>query len=83
MENYQWSITWWIFRLVTLGEIAAIFYLFYTTWKLNKGVKDTHSMMFELLKAKRSYDGQSASLDAADSKIAALHQEFKRKDYND
>jgi hypothetical protein len=83
MENYQWSIMWWIFRLVTLGEIVAIFYLFYTTWKLNKGVRDTHNMMFELLKVKKSCGDQSVLLDAADSKIAALHQEFKRKDYND
>lgn len=81
MEQYQWSMTWWIFRFVTLAEVAAIFYLFWSTWQLSKCMNETHQMMTELLKTKKSCEGFQTSMDEADAQFTEMRHEFKRKDY--
>jgi hypothetical protein len=81
MEHYQWSLTWWLFRFVTLGEVIAIIYLFWSTWQLSKCMHETHQMMSELLKTKKACEGHQDAMTEVDVKFDDLHQEFKRKEY--
>jgi hypothetical protein len=78
-ENYQFSITWWIFRFVTFGEIVAIAYLFTTTWKLSKCIEKTHKMMSELLQTKQGCGRHQTKMDEVDQQFLDLHNDLKRK----
>ena len=73
MEHYEWSLTWWIFRFITLGEVIAIAYLFITTWQLNKSMQETQIMMNDLLKTKRNVEGQTQAMDVQDQQFTDLH----------
>lgn len=81
MEHYQWSLTWWLFRFITLGEVIAIIYLFWSALQLSKCMRETHQMMSELLKTKKTCEGHQDAMTEVDGKFDDLHQEFKRKEY--
>ena len=81
MEQYQWSLTWWLFRFVTVGEVIAIVYLFWSTWRLNKSMRSAHEAMIALLKTKHDQEDHQEKMTEVNVKFDDLHQEFKRKEY--
>jgi hypothetical protein len=78
-EHYQFSLTWWVFRFVTFGELIAIIYLFVTTWKLSRCLEETHQMMTDLLKTKQSCDNHQTRMDEVDQQFTDLYAGHKRK----
>lgn len=79
METYQFGITWWLLRFLSIAEIGIIIYLFTTTWKLNRSMKQTKNMVSDLLQSKQSRDRATATMDSVEQNIAKLREEYKRK----
>ncbi len=83
METYQFSITWWILRFLSIVEVAVIIYLFTTTWKLSNCVNKTKEMISDLLQSKHSREKAEAVMESVEQNIASQREEYKRKAEND
>lgn len=79
MEQYQFSLTWWIFRILSFVEIVAIVYLFATTWKLSRCLQNMKEMVSSILQTRQGREDHDGVMDAVNKEFTDLHEQHKRK----